>query len=361
MTKSLFIISLAIVLCACGGKDKKKPDGAAAGMARQEYSDNRVEVEVMELREVPFRRQIATNGKLRAGRKSALAFKAAGIVEEIHVSNGQRVNAGTVLARIDRTEAQNNLISARENFEKAKIELNNILIGLDYESMYDPAITEARMEAAKLRSGYNVAELNLQTAQAGLDACELKAPFAGRVADVTGHTFERSANVFCTLVDDSRLVVEFSVLETELDFVQMGNVVRVASFFDPENRVDGRISSVNPMVNANGQVLVEAEIANNGTFIDGMNVKLLIEKELPAKLVVPKNAVVIRDNEEVLFRYRDGRAQWTYVNTLMDNSAEYVVVANTERGADLQAGDVVITSGNMNLADQTEVVVKGND
>ena len=45
----------------------------------------------------------------------------------------------------------------------------------------------------------------------------------------------------------------------------------------------------------------------------------------------------------------------------MDNSAEYVVVANTERGADLQAGDVVITSGNMNLADQTEVVVKGND
>jgi hypothetical protein len=104
--------------------------------------------------------------------------------------------------------------------------------------------------------------------------------------------------------------------------------------------------------------LVEAEITNNGTFIDGMNVKLLIEKELPARLVVPKSAVVMRDNEEVLFRYRDGKAHWTYVNTLMDNSSQYVVVANTERGADLQAGDIIIITGNLNLANETEVVVK---
>ncbi len=357
MIKHLFVIGLAVVLCACGGKDKKKTDETAE-MARHEYSDNRVEVEVMELREVPFRRQIATNGKLRAGRKSVLAFKTSGIVEEILVSNGQRVSAGTVLARIDRTEAQNSLVSARENFEKAKIDLNDRLIGLDYENMDDPEIPARTMELTRIQSGYNVAELNLQSAEANYNACELKAPFAGRVADVTGHTFERSANQFCTLVDDSKLAVEFSVLETELDFVRMGNVVRVSSFFDPENHVAGRISSVNPLVNANGQVLVEAEIANNGTFIDGMNVKLLIENELPGRLVVPKSAVVMRDNQQVLFRFRDGRAQWTYVHTIMDNSSEYVVAPNTDRGADLQAGDVVITSGNMNLADQTEVVVK---
>ncbi len=116
--------------------------------------------------------------------------------------------------------------------------------------------------------------------------------------------------------------------------------------------------SVNPLVDKNGQVLVEAEIANNGTFIDGMNVKLLVEKELPGKLVVPKSAVVMRDNQQVLFRYSDGHAQWTYVHTIMDNSNEYVVEANTERQADLQAGDTVIISGNLNLAHETAVSIK---
>ena len=358
MVKRLILISLAVALCACGGKEKKKTDEDAEGMVRQEHSDNRVEVGVMELREVPFRRQIATNGKLRAGRKSALAFKASGVIEEICVSNGQRVSAGTVLARLDRTEAQNSLTSARENLEKAKLELNDDLIGLDFENMYDPTIPERTMELTKMRSGYNVAELNLQTTQNNFDACELKAPFAGRVADVSGNSYERSSNVFCTLVDDSRLVAEFSVMENEIDFVQVGNVVKVTSFFDPENVVTGRITSVNPLVNINGQVLVEAEIVNNGTFIDGMNVKLLVEKELPGKLVVPKTAVVMRDNAEVLFRYRDGKAHWTYVHTLMDNSSEYVVTANTVRGADLQAGDIIIVSGNLNLANETEVVIK---
>lgn len=351
------LVTLALALCACGGKDKKDSDKATE-MARQEHSDDRVEVKVMELREVPFRRQIATNGKLRAGRKSTLSFRASGIVEEICVSNGERVALGTVLARLDKTEAGNSLTSSRQNFEKAKLELNDALIGLDFKDMYDPAIPERTMELTKMRSGYNVAELSLETAQNNFDACELKAPFAGKVANVTGNKHERTGSEFCILVDDSRLVVEFSVLENELDFVQPGNIVRVTSFFDPENFVTGRIISVNPLVNANGQVLVEAEIANNGTFIDGMNVKLLVEKELPGKLVVPKTAVVMRDNAEVLFRYRDGKAHWTYVHTLMDNSSEYVVTANTERGADLQAGDIIIVSGNMNLANETEVVVK---
>ncbi len=104
--------------------------------------------------------------------------------------------------------------------------------------------------------------------------------------------------------------------------------------------------------------LFGAEIANNGSFIDGMSVKLLVEKELPGQLVVPKSAVVMRDNLEVLFRYRGGRAQWTYVHTLMDNSGEYVVAANTERGADLSVGDSIIVSGNLNLAHETPVSIK---
>jgi RND family efflux transporter MFP subunit len=349
------LLVMAVALAGCGGKKK---EAEVADMARHEYADERVEVEVMRLKEAPFHRQIATNGRLRARGKSALAFRGSGIIERIAVSNGQRVAAGAVLAELDKTEAQNSLTSAMLSFERAKIDLNDAIIGFGYESVDAPDIPERTMELARIRSGYNVAELNLENARNTLNACTLCAPFAGKVADIKGNPHERVAGDFCTLVDDSRLIVEFSVLETELEFVQKGNVVKVASFFDDNDYVDGRIVSVNPLVNANGQVLVEAEIANNGDFIDGMNVKLLVEKELPRKLVVPKKAVVMRDNQQVLFRYRGGRAQWTYVRTVMDNSDEYVVEANTERQADLQAGDTVIISGNLNLAHETAVAIK---
>ncbi len=349
----IFVLTI-VALVGCG----KKKEAEVSDMARHEYADERVEVEVMELKEIPFHRQIATNGRLRARNKSILSFKSSGLVERITVSNGQSVGAGAVLAELDKADAQNSLTAAIQNFEKAKIDLNDAIIGFGYESADTPDIPERTMELARIRSGYNSAELNLKSARDAVEACTLRAPFSGKVADIKGNPHERSSGDFCTLVDDSRLIVEFSVLETELDFVKKGNVVKVASFFDSDDYVNGRIVSVNHLVDKNGQVLVEAEIANNGSFIDGMNVKLLVEKELPDKLVVPKKAVVMRDNEQVLFRYRDGRAQWTYVRTVMDNSSEYVVEANAERDADLQAGDSIIISGNLNLAHETPVSIK---
>ena len=103
---------------------------------------------------------------------------------------------------------------------------------------------------------------------------------------------------------------------------------------------------------------VDATIANDGTLTDGMNVKVFVRQALDNQLVVPKSAVVIRDNLEVLFRYENGTARWTYVLTSLANSKEYVVCANEERGAELKVGDIIITSGNLNLADGSEVTIK---
>ena len=67
--------------------------------------------------------------------------------------------------------------------------------------------------------------------------------------------------------------------------------------------------------------------------------------------------MVIRDNMEVLFRYVNGRSLWTYVNVVMSNTTQHVVEPNKERGADLNVGDLIITSGNLNLGDDAPVVI----
>lgn len=238
------------------------------------------------------------------------------------------------------------------------MDLADALIGFGYDMADTASMDKTKLAIAKTRSGYNNSLLNLENARISLDNTVLRAPFAGKVANVKEFEYERISNAFCTVIDDSRMSVSFNVIEGEMGLVKAGQRVRISSFFNPEMSVIGVITNINPMVNDKGQVLVKAEFDNRSGFVDGMNVKVMAEHTVPAQLVVPKSAVVMRDNLEVLFRYKDGEAVWTYVHTLMSNSESYVVTANTERGADLSAGDVIITSGNLNLAHGSKVEIE---
>ena len=115
-----------------------------------------------------------------------------------------------------------------------------------------------------------------------------------------------------------------------------------------------------PLVDDKGQINVRAEVNNaDGKLLEGMNVTVLVENLMRGQLVVPKSAVVLRDNQEVLFRLGpEDKAMWTYVNILMSNSDSHVVAPNLDKGAELNGGDVIITSGNLNLADGSQVEVR---
>jgi hypothetical protein len=110
------------------------------------------------------------------------------------------------------------------------------------------------------------------------------------------------------------------------------------------------------VVDRNGLVDVKAIIKNNGDLIEGMNVRVLIENEVPEQYVVPKEAVVLRDNWEVLFKITKGKAYWNYVQIVHENSSSYAVIPHPEKStASLNPGDTIIVSGNLNLAHESEV------
>lgn len=68
--------------------------------------------------------------------------------------------------------------------------------------------------------------------------------------------------------------------------------------------------------------------------------------------------MVLRQNQEVLFKYVNGSAFWTYVQTGLENSTSYSVTAHPDKGGVLQEGDTVIISNNLNLAHESEVKLK---
>lgn len=346
---------MALILCLPGCKG---PAQGTEDDSRLVYTPEENEVEVVTLRRQSFPMQLVANGKLAAAQRSELYFSESGQIVEIPVQNGSAVGRGAVLARLDDSEQRSALETARIERERTRLEYLDVLVGLGYAVADSAGVPAEVRERAGIRSGYSAALNNYDKARRALAGTVLRAPFAGKVADIRLRKWDRTGSEpFCSLIADGSFDVVFSALESEYGFLQRGASVHVTPF-GGERAVQGRIKSINPTIDKNGQITVTASVPGGAGLLDGMNVRVVVDRVEPAQLVVPKSAVVIRDGLEVLFRYRDGKAEWVYVHTLSANSEAYAVTANTDRGATLGEGDQVIVSGNLNLADGSRVVLK---
>lgn len=354
------VLVIAVLVCSCKGKkDKDEPKEDNTEMARGSFKVDKNIVTVEPLQLKTFNKQLICNGKLEAQSKVTVQFEAQGKIDKINVRDGQKVQKGQILASLDKEQPRRQLEQARLAFDKAEMNLADRLLDYGYALADTAKIPADQKRVIYINTGFIDSKMALENAERTFKQCDLKAPFSGKVASVKGHVYEQSGQ-FCTLIDDSRYLVRFSVLETEYGFVHVGQQVLVSPFVNSDLVIKGSIVSINPTVDQNGQIQVTAQVPGADELMDGMNVRITVENSIPNQLVVPKSAVVIRDNMEVLFRIdpETGHSLWTYVNVIMSNTKEHVVEPNKDRGADLNIGDQIITSGNLNLGDDAEVVIQ---
>ena len=342
---------------SCKGNEKKSVNSREDKL---QYVHQLNEVEIITLQRQDFARQLLSNGRLRAGKKSFLNFGTTGKVGSINYKNGQFISAGACIATLERPDLKLVNESSEIALRKAELDLHDFLAGQGYNASDTLSVPASLMVTARMKSGYATAMNNLLRARYDLSGMYLNAPFSGRVADITLKCHDYySGNAFCTIVDDCTMDVDFTVMESEYSFLAIGLTVKIRPFADDSREYVGKIQTINPMVNDVGQIKVCASVVNDGFLIDGMNVKVIVERSIKNQLVVPRSAVVIRDNMDVLFTYTDdGKSHWKYVNILHSNGVSYSIEANKARNVELDEGEKVIVSGNLNLADKSDVVLR---
>ena len=351
--KTKYLIALFVLLAACTRGKEENRDGSGMEMHQQQMSETYVDT--MVLHQTEFNKQIVCNGRLRAKAKSELNFNGQGIIAEVFVREGQHIGKGKLIATLDKQDRQLELEKAKHELQRAKVELTDKLIGLGYNDMN--AVPADVMERAEVMSGYYSAKFQLQSAKKALEECNLYAPFSGRIADLEAKRFQKNDKV-CTLVDDSGFEVEFRILEAELSGVRIGQKVKVTPFVQDSIQYEGRVTEINPLVDDKGLVKIKAQLSNRGnTLLDGMNVRVIVEEKMQHMFVVPKDAVVERDGYQVIFLLEEGRAVWTYVDVVHSNISSFAITGCQRKETTIKEGDIVITSGNLNLADGTEVIV----
>lgn len=344
----IFYILLLITFISCNSSDKREEKTRENSALSHESN----EIKAVALQYTDFNHELISNGILSASQKADLQFESSEIVEKVYVKNGQRVLNGQKIAMQSQFKLQNNLKQALDNLEKAQLELQDVLISQGYVFRDSLKIPSEIMKIAKIKSNYDNSITQYELALYKLDHSVLYVPFDGIVANLFSkeHNLPSTSDPFCSIIGIKNMEADFMVLENELPLIHVGDQVQISPFSFNDYTIGGKINEINPAVNENGLVRVKASVMNTDKDLyEGMNIKIRVQRSVGKQLVIPKDALVLRNNKKVVFTVKNNKAIWNYVQTGLENSTGYIITEG------LNEGDSVIYSGNLNLSHEAPV------
>lgn len=316
---------------------------------------------------------VTAEGQAAAVRRAPLTSEVQGPVVAVPAREGQFVQSGQMIARVDPRVYELDLKEARGVLENAQAEYQNLTLG--DERIADPEVRAERERAARVRSGLVQAEAGVERAEYDLAKTEIRAPYAGRVADLAVDVGTRlsTGDSVATVVDVSSIDVDVQVLESDLAALDVGREATVRFTAFPGETFLGEILTVNPVVNPEshyGRVTVRLRNPE-ARILPGMHATVRIAGRLfEDRVSIPKEAIVERNRREVVFVFEpeeegrtQGRAKWRYVITGLEND-EYVEIVPPGEGDDedfVQPGEIVLTGGHATLSHDARVSVERVD
>jgi cobalt-zinc-cadmium efflux system membrane fusion protein len=285
--------------------------------------------------------------KLELGRAKQEYISALAKLElaEADHERAKRLVEGKIGARKDLVRAEKELFVARSELEAVAETIR--LDARQQRLAADTALAQARSQRDKIRQKLRLIGVTDVEAAASDDAAHgrlvpLRAPFAGTVIErqaSEGQLVDPGATPF-RLADLSVVWALLDVLETDIHSIARGQEATVVAGRDTHT---GRVTHIADVLDDSTRtVKLRVEIPNKeGHFKPGMFVTAKISTRAagPARLMVPKNALLLLDDSQVVFvESEDGiRAR------PVEAGAEVGGWVPIDKG--LQPGERVVTQG----------------
>jgi RND family efflux transporter MFP subunit len=307
----------------------------------------------------PVTRVLAVNGRLAAVHSVAVRTRVGGAVVALPVAEGDVVEAGQVLARID-AEAQNAVV------RQAMAALDAALIARDEaRGTYSrslalganvaPSLLESQARAVQ-SAEREVARLTafLEQAQVALRDHTIRAPMGGTilVLDAEAGQIADQSTPLLTLADLSDLIVEADVDEAYATQIAVGQPALLQLAGETDTR-DGQIDFVSRQVDAaTGGLVVRIGFAAPADAPVGLTVAAnIIVEQREGALTVPRTALRPDGSATTVFVVEDGAARLQPVTVVEWPAARLIVTTG------LAEGDMVITDAT-GIAEGQAVVVE---
>ena len=172
-------------------------------------------VKILEIGGSGATRTLEYPGQVEAAQHAELGFEVAGQMTEFPVDEGQLVEEGAVLARLDPRDFTSDLEAKRALARQARTEFDRAKILFEKDVAPEQDVDRARR-------GLEVTQANLRKAEKAVDDAVLRAPFSGVVARKLVKDFRnvQAKEPVVILEDDSGLQMVANVPESDWVFAR---------------------------------------------------------------------------------------------------------------------------------------------
>jgi len=302
------------------------------------------------------------SGTLEPDREAVLRAQVSGSVLQTYADQGQAVNAGTVLARIDAsgiqdayTSARAGLVSARNAADVAAKDLARNEKLLAAGAIAERDIDQSRRASIAAQAALEDANSRLATAEKAYRSTTVTAPFSGVVSErpVSAGDVVQPGTALFTVVDPSSMRLEASVPAEQLASIRIGVTVDFTVSGYPGRQFVGRITRINPTADpTTRQVRIYVSIPNEGrALVGGLFANGRMSTATKMGLVVPQSAVDVRGSIPSVMRVKQGKAEKVQVQIgLTDKTSETIEVLSG-----LQPGDTLLLGAALGITPGTLV------
>ncbi|MGA9854368.1 MAG: efflux RND transporter periplasmic adaptor subunit [Gammaproteobacteria bacterium] len=285
-----------------------------------------------------------------------------GNVTGIYFKSGTDVERGQLLVQLDDSSERAQLIGLRAQLQLAQVSYERA-----QKLIQQHLIAKSDLDTAK--SNLEQAKSNLLNDQASIDKLAIRAPFSGHIGirNVNLGQYLPVGSNIASLQSLDTLFAQFSLPEQDLAGLAKGQKVDVNVDAYPGKTFSGKITAIDSDVDPNTHnVAAQATIQNPGHLLRaGMfaNVQVYYGKAAPL-VTVPNTAVDYSlYGSSVFIVKQDGKD--ADGKPILKVSQQFVTTGQQRDGRvaitkGLQAGDVVVTSGQQKLQNGMQVDINNS-
>lgn len=334
------------------------------GCEEEEIEDEGIALPVLTLKEEAAAISYKYLGSIEGVENVQIRPQVEGILEEIYVDEGQYVNKGDALFKINSQPYMEDLKNALANvdLEKAKLKKAQTEIDRLRPLIENEVISPVRMETTI--ADYEVAQSSLAKAEAeaanmriNMAFTTIKAPvdgLMGRIPKSIGNVVKKSDETPLTVLSNvHEIYVYFSMSESDyLYFERMKKdstskkmnpdvklVLADGSVYDKVGTIDANSGQIN---RSTGSITLRAHFENPDTLLrTGNTGKILMEQIYPNALLIPQSATTSIQNKRFIYVLNEDNTVSREEITIEGRSGNDYIVS----GDILEANDRIVTAG----------------
>ncbi len=358
MTKRMFIMLGCVVLLIAGlafGKYLQIKQLIANAPKPGAQTVSAVKAEVLE-----WQPQISAVGTVTAFRGVEISSEVTGLVREVLFKSGQNVKRGDLLIQLN---ADSDIAQLRAL--EAAAELSATVLKRDQAQLAAEGVSQAQVDADAADLKSKRAQVAQQTAN--VEKKSIRAPFNGRlgITTVNPGQYINTGDKLVTLQTIDPVYIDFFVPQKQISSLKIGQNLKISSDSFAGQEFAGQVSSINPKIDtASRNVQVQATLSNQKQLLlPGMFANVALDVGDKNKFItLPQTAIAYNPYGSTVFVVKDGDkkddngkaikvAQQVFVTTGATRGDQVAVLTG------LQAGQLVVTSGQLKLKNGTPVVI----